>query len=136
MQTFLPFWDHDQTGACLDRQRLGKQRVEGKQILNALLGYSNGWSNHPATKMWRGYIPALCNYVECICDAWRIRGYDDNVWEWVQLVKPKAEVVLPSWWGDQRILDSHRSNLLRKDPIYYRIFGWTVPDNLPYYWPV
>jgi hypothetical protein len=28
------------------------------------------------------------------------------------------------------------SNLLRKNPQYYCTFGWTVPDNLPYIWPV
>jgi hypothetical protein len=32
--------------------------------------------------------------------------------------------------------DSHRSNLLRKDPQWYGQFGWTVPDDLPYVWPV
>jgi len=31
---------------------------------------------------------------------------------------------------------SHQSNLLRKDPEFYRpVFGPDVPDDLPYVWP-
>ena len=42
MQTFLPYADYTRTAKCLDRQRLGKQRVECKQILNALEN-GGGW---------------------------------------------------------------------------------------------
>lgn len=31
---------------------------------------------------------------------------------------------------------SHRSNLLRKDPVWYSQFNWTEPNNLPYVWPI
>ena len=36
MQTFLPYPDFRQSAACLDYRRLGKQRVEGVQILKAI----------------------------------------------------------------------------------------------------
>ena len=66
MQTFLPYPDFKQSAACLDYRRLGKQRVEGVQILKAILGEKSlndkpykGWLNHPATLMWKPYPIAL-----------------------------------------------------------------------------
>ncbi len=38
MQTFLPYADFERSAAVLDRQRLGKQRVETLQIFQALTG--------------------------------------------------------------------------------------------------
>ena len=42
MQTFLPYPDFTQSAKTLDYRRLGKQRVEAWQILNALRGVSKG----------------------------------------------------------------------------------------------
>lgn len=67
MQTFLPYADFKQSAEVLDKQRLGKQRVEAYQILRALLGITNGWIHHPATKMWRGYERALAEYAMAMC---------------------------------------------------------------------
>jgi hypothetical protein len=46
-----------------------------------------------------------------------------------------SDLVLPPWWGDERLHASHRSNLLRKDPAHYGRFGWAEPPDLPYFWP-
>ena len=81
MQTFLPYADFAQSARALDRQRLGKQRVEVKQILNVLKKGSGGWANHPAVKMWRGYEMALCNYGIAVCGEWTVRGYKDTLTE-------------------------------------------------------
>lgn len=62
MQSFLPFWDFEQTAALLDPRRLGKRRVEVLQICDALHRASDGWVNHPVTRMWRDYEPALVAY--------------------------------------------------------------------------
>jgi hypothetical protein len=43
---------------------------------------------------------------------------------------------MPPWWGDPAFHASHRSNLLRKDPVWYGQFGWAEPPDLPYVWPV
>ena len=70
MQTFLPDPSYAKSAAYLDYKRLGKQRVEVKQLLLAL-GYRVGehytttpssWVNHPACKMWRGYEQSLVKY--------------------------------------------------------------------------
>ncbi len=38
MQTFLPYPDFKESFRALDSKRLGKQRVEAFQILNAIMG--------------------------------------------------------------------------------------------------
>lgn len=139
MQTFIPFTDHNLSAFCLDRLRLGKQRVETLQILNALSGKSRGWVNHPATKMWRGHELALVEYGIIICAEWTNRGYKDTcadkIWDTRGEFK-NSDWNLPDWWGRKEIHDSHRSRLMQKDYDYYIKFGWKVPLDLDYVWPV
>ena len=84
MQTFLPYPDFEQSAAVLDRARLGKQRVETMQLMNAMLrqylGESvSGWINHPAKRMWDGYAWALLQYQIAVISEWvRVRGYKDT----------------------------------------------------------
>lgn len=130
MQTFLPYASFVDTVQCLDWRRLGKQRVEARQILNTLRGLTNGWSNHPAVKMWKGYEPALATYMNCCINEWCRRGYNNNM-----LLEPVKDYILPDWIGWDDFHASHRSNLLRKDLIYYGRFGWSESNNLPYIWP-
>jgi len=63
MQTFLPLANFQSSVRCLDWRRLNKQRVEARQILNANRTH-NGWSNHPAVRMWRGHDECLKKYME------------------------------------------------------------------------
>lgn len=80
MQTFVPWGtDFAANAACLDVKRLGKQRVEGYQILRTLLGESAGWARHPATLMWTGYEDILGFYVLTMCKRWTDLGYQDTV---------------------------------------------------------
>ena len=62
MLTFLPYADFGLSARCLDRKRLGRQRVECLQILRTLRGVSTGWRNHPAVKMWQGCENTLALY--------------------------------------------------------------------------
>jgi hypothetical protein len=134
VQTFLPYDNFRNCALALDRQRLGKQRVECLQILNALLGLSSGWRQHPATKMWAGYEGALWLYGQTMIGEWEARGYRNN------MVLPgnftSKDLKFPPWMGDRKFHASHRSNLLRKDPAWYGQFGWAEPNDLPYVWPV
>ena len=133
MQTFLPYPSFKQSAECLDTKRLGKQRVEVLQILNALSGQSKGWVNHPATLMWKGYTYSLAAYGQYCIDEWVKRGYSNSIAldEWLYT----AHMDNPPWLGDPRLHDSHKSNLLRKFPEYYSRYGWDVPNDIPYYWP-
>ena len=153
MQTFLPFRGFAESAEVLDRQRLGKQRVECLQIIQTLLemrvdAYGDvvpfkpkGWVNHPATRMWEGYTSALGVYTLTMIQEWVKRGYDDGIENSIKLLIPGIQihwtVRLPPWLGDEAFHRSHRSNLIRKLPAHYRqVLGWTEPDNLPYVWPV
>jgi hypothetical protein len=140
MQTFLPFEQFDKSAACLDRQRLGKQRVEVLQLLRALKGETKGWANHPAARMWRGYEAALIVYGLCICGEWMRRGYKDTcadklVEEGAEFLRAAGPLPLPPWLGDEAFHRSHRSNLLRKDSAHYSVYFTDVSDDLPYVWP-
>ena len=136
MQTFVPYPSFEQSAACLDYRRLGKQRVETLQILNSLTKPGYGWSNHPATKMWVGHEAGLCAYGLAICADWIGRGYKDTCTEkMLAIVSPDASD-LPAWWGNDIIHSSHRANLLRKLPEHYNQFGWTENPATPYSWPV
>lgn len=125
MNTFLPLPDIEASVACLDRQRLGKQRVEAMQLLKGQ------WSNHPASKMWRGHEAALAHYMNACIKEWIRRGYSNTM-----LLAPVTELVLPPWFGDPDFHARHRSNLLRKDPVHYGQFGWSETPDLPYIWPL
>ena len=142
MQTFLPYPDFARSAAVLDRQRLGKQRVECKQILLALTDPSYGWQNHPAVKMWRGWDAHLARYGMAVCTEWVRRGYRDTLFDFFdkrhvystnENLRDMYEV--PPHLADPAFNASHRSNLLRKDPVWYGKYGWTEPADLPYVWP-
>lgn len=134
MQTFVPEETFGACAAVLDNKRLGKQRVETLQILRALTGLSRGWTNHPATRMWRGHEAGLCAYGIAVCAEWVGRGYKDTCAEKMRLIVTPDATDLPWWWGDQSIMESHRSNLVRKAPHLYRPRYSDVPDDLPYVW--
>lgn len=120
----------------LDRQRLGKQRVETLQIANVLASgrTTGGWVNHPAVRMWRGHLNGLITYGLVICDEWTARGYADTCRDkMLALGAPSDE--MPPWMGDERVHQSHRSKLLMKFPDHYSTY-FDDPDDLDYFWPV
>lgn len=135
MQTFLPYPSFTESARVLDRQRLGKQRVEAYQILQALLGLSTGWLNHPATLMWRGYEGTLNAYLLEMISQWMQRGYKNTI-QCPVIIPCDGNYLYPSWFGNPAFHAAHRSNLLRKLPSHYSQFGWAEPNDLPYIWPV
>lgn len=152
MQTFLPFADFDRSARSLDTKRLGKQRVETLQVMRALTVAGYGWRNHPAARMWRGHRPSLMAYQDATCTEWERRGFADTCREKTlavlaipSLLTPQIDDLLPyesgdtpppPWLGRDDLHESHRSNLLRKDPGFYAdLFPGTRPD-LDYVWPV
>jgi len=144
MQTFIPFDDIDKCAKVLDYKRLGKQRVEAFQILQAitfiedndLLVLRNGkyvsraWVNHPCVLMWSENKEFLNNYAHTICREWISRGYNDNMisrFSFDNNAKP------PSWWGREDIHKSHRSQLLAKNFTHYSQY-FSDEVGLPYIW--
>jgi hypothetical protein len=138
MQTFLPLPTPKESAQVLDRHRLGKQRVEAVQIARTLLKLNDGWRNHPAVKMWKGYEAYLIKiYLRDIMDEWISRGYRNEKCEqhFIQLSELVGDSIKP-YWIDNDFCISHQSNLVRKKPEYYRQFFPNVPDDLEYVWPI
>ena len=140
MQTFLPYKNFEKSAQVLDWRRLGKQRVEGMQIINAIEQKPRkdgkpykGWVNHPCSVMWKPYVPALKHYTNIIITEWINRGYNNNM-EFYETDK----IVMPHWLGDERVHSSHRANLLRKDSEWYGQYGWDEAsrdvETAPYVW--
>lgn len=133
MQTFVPSPIMTQCPKLLDRQRLGKQRVEVLQILRALSGQTKGWNNHPATRMWKGHQGALAIYGILMCQEWTRRGYKDTCEEKISQYL-LGDITVPKWWGGE-IHSSHRAALLAKAPSWYAKFGWAEEPKINYLWP-
>ena len=142
MQTFLPYPSFVDSASVLDVPRLGKQRVETLQLLRANTVPGYGWRHHPAAKMWAGYLPALVSYGLAMTDAWTAGGRADTVRGQLLEFAPEVDgigqdqIEMPPWLGDEAFHLSHRSNLVRKDPEFYRPHFGGVPDDLPYIWPL
>jgi hypothetical protein len=138
MQTFLPYPDFRESSVCLDMKRLGKQRVEVLQLLNSFHKPNyKGWKNHPAREMWRGYENALACYGMIVCEVWQERGYKDTCWGKINVYYDKSKpTIMPPWFGMHDLHISHKSNLIRKNPTYYKELWPDIPDNIEYVWPV
>jgi hypothetical protein len=154
VQTFVPDNNFGSISSVLDRQRLGKQRVESWQILNTLghidrgdlymtdkrgVKRKRGWTNHPAVLMWKGNEWFLCLYSEAICKEWIGRGYKDTMLErfegWREN-NPNVSINAPLWWGDELVHRSHRSKLLEKNYDHYKGYFPLDEAGMDYHWPI
>lgn len=92
MQVFAPFSDIQKIAMCLDQKRLGKQRVEARDLI-CIAGKKQPsfmsqkqykyilrrYGNHPAYKMYENHIRFLLKYLEIICGYWTNHyGFVDN----------------------------------------------------------
>jgi hypothetical protein len=155
MQTFLPYSSFKLSALMLDRQRLGKQRVEAKQVLQSMLDLDRfgdpgntgqAFTNHPIHEQWRDYAPALLSYTRYICEEWVERGYQDNVIPWLDKAAQVRELpmlyqgdlremgLLPWWLGEGKLHILHRANLLAKNFDWYSqrpeqcgLQPWVIP---------
>ena len=147
MQTFVPFSDFKKSASVLDNKRLNKQLLEGRQIYAILSsGKRKGaWVNHPAVLMWRNRENALHSYLEEIkveCDS---RGISTTKnWDVITQMHDAnwdrgGKILMPEWWGDVRVHQSHRNNLYIKDSEYYAQFSSddrvACCDRCNYWWP-
>ena len=150
MQTFVPYTDFSESAASLDNKRLNKQLLEGRQIYQIIVErrMHGGWVNHPAVKMWRNYDNALYSYLDAIKSECNKRTIStEKNWSAILHLYHRNwdrgnEIVMPPWWGDDRVHLSHRQNLYTKDPEYYAEFfsdsirpKSSCCDRCNYFWP-
>ncbi|MEN3047718.1 MAG: pyrimidine dimer DNA glycosylase/endonuclease V [Candidatus Caldarchaeales archaeon] len=90
MQVFRPYVDWRRSAEVLDDRRLGKQRVECKQVLNAILRKlgliedgRRGWLNHPIVLLYfndgKPYVSDLVGFFRACVEEWRRRGYSSSI---------------------------------------------------------
>ena len=155
MQTFLLHKAFKETAKLLDTPRLQKQRVECFQIYNAIIGLrldsvtqeivgeAKGWTAHPAVRMWKDAPAFLCLYAQYIskeCDAREIADHRMlNAFFSSRMMRHPFRV--PDWASNEkereRIIHSHRCNMIRKDPEFYgpKFPELTMVDSFtPYFW--
>mgnify|MGYP006896944654 CR=1 FL=1 len=131
MQTFLPYKSFIKSAKTLDDKRLGRQRSEGKILVNSIV-FGNGWSKHPASKMWYSYVEALKLYTNCIIKEWIEREKNNNM----ELYKiDYSNLAYPIWLGKKKFHSSHRSVLLFKYYSFYSQFGWKEDPKEKCWWP-
>ena len=151
MQTFITEHKIKNVAKILDYRRLGKQRVEAKQILQAIRYKKSGniymvdkngrerlrgWLNHPCTEMWHNYESYLAYYGYVMCREWINRGYNDSLKSFFREnigASRLKDIEEPYWLRDESLHISHQSNLLNKDRGYYSCF-FDVKDDLEYVW--
>jgi len=149
MQTFLPYRDFRESAEVLDSKRLNKQILEGYQILKVLNSDDPkaAWRNHPAVKMWRGAETTLYDYVITMADVATLRGIKtdknlENINNLRNATRDRWGTNKPFWINStpiiNRLTESHRANLYRKDPEFYFEFKDNDPnpccDKCQYYW--
>jgi hypothetical protein len=134
VNTFILCDDATVTATYLDNKRLGKQRVEAKQIIDTLEGKNSGWINHPAVRMWQGYVNGLKDYFNKIVAEWVKRGYTNNM----ELFVIEGDIIYPSWYFNKKVHYSHMSRLIEKDaehyshlspPVEYLSYGYIWPGK-------
>jgi len=90
VQIFRPYRDWARSAKVLDDRRLGKQRVETKQVLLAILRKlgiladgRRGWLNHPVVLMYfnggRPYVGDLVGYFYAVVEEWKARGHKNSL---------------------------------------------------------
>lgn len=148
MITFLPHSDFALSVKALDWRRLGKQRIEAKQIHDIVSGKTPEarYKNHPAIKMWFGCEEALAMYHDYCLLEWKARGYNNTMsflyltYETSAKLKINADYkpINPWWLGNEDFHRSHRARLIEKDEKFYlpKFPNDKNFNNGKYFWPV
>ncbi len=125
VNTFIPYSNVKKIAKVLDNKRLGKQRVEAKQILTIIEKIKSrkstaklAWRNHPAVLMWFNYTDALKYYYDTIVKEWINRGYVNNM-----PLYNIQKVEMPWFVKNKHINHSHQASLMRKEPKHYTMFN-------------
>lgn len=152
------------TADMMDKKRIGKQRIEVKQIIDILEEIDKNGSSksksrvsHPAIKSWIGYTNHLKVYFNIIVRKWISYGFKNN-YELYDIDERPYNIVpcifdgktasydiskfnqysFPFWVSFPPFYMSHQASLCRKDPLHYR--GLLRDELKPflnngYFWP-
>lgn len=137
--TFVPFFDVEKIYRIMNLKHKNKQITECIQLVKALQGEVQGYANHAATLMWKGYVDALKTYHNIMLRLWYAEGYKGSRKEY-EVDEENAE--WPWWWGWDTLALSHKLSLYRKKPEHYTMQILELEEDLlplknkcGYVWP-
>jgi hypothetical protein len=145
--TWMTHKSFSRTAEDLDNPRLKLQMKQTCTMFDILTGLKPDHSKaqHPAVRMWSSYEYALGIYGMMLGMEWSFRrgiAEADEFWYLSRGIKETKrfdkEFIYepPPWMRDTAVLQSHRSNLIRRDEITYGDKWKNVPRDMPYIWPV
>lgn len=163
VNTFITSLYLPNTFKKLDFRRLGKQRLEAKQLIDILKMIDNGedvsnvgFSSHPVTQMWIGYTNALKAYYNLCLQEWIDRGYNNTMKKYdidetkfinrevkfdgikTTFISEDTEYSFPPFASFKPFILTHKAALYKKDPNFYAGFLNDELEpyvNLGYLWP-
>lgn len=144
---WLPKPDFYESVSCLTTYQVGRQVHEAWWILECLTGRRQRANRYMMSRLWNGYSSGLALYLSLAIREWNVRGFPScheapydfrNNYKlnekWIGRLNVVNKIHYPPWVGNERLHSSHRSFLLRDEPVHYSQFGWI--DNVPeLYWP-
>ncbi len=110
---------------------MDRQRVEAFKIMELLGGRRYRPFKHPMVIMWDGYYKALLVYYNICLTVWEERGFKNTG---LKKINTFGTYGCPTWIYNRNLNLSHRSNLIRRNPEFYKRLWPEVPDNIPYLW--
>lgn len=139
VQVFLPYESASLSIEKLDLIRLGKQREEILEILEAITNPRAIYQLHPTVTAWRPFAGTLCSIGMMSCVEYkRRRGVDTALKDFFEYMDDPGvgtAWVTPPWFGDLDFHQAHRSRLIRKKPDNYGPLWPGTPVNMPYLYP-
>ena len=129
MQTFLPYKSFEQSAQVLDWRRLGKQRVEGMQIINAITGKTRK-DGKPINYNLRFHLYPGLTAVKTMSGNGVLIQISKNK-SLLFTIKDESIILEKSiFLGGNKILDNTcitiSGNLVNKD----KIFRWEIKKNI------
>lgn len=144
MQTFVPYPDFTESAHSLGIGELRTQADDILTILDVLHSETGATSEDPAVLMWRGYEMHLATYGIAHFEVmesrrFRYRFMDTKrshlQWHFDNATSGDFNMKPPKWVGVAKVHDSHRSALIRLNPMEYGGRFASTPPHIEVFWP-
>lgn len=113
---------------------IDRKKYSRNEVILPLMGdtiFSMGFSHHPIVKIWVGFEDALRSYTNFCIEEWVDRGFSNTMKKFT--ISSKFQ--LPWWVYSEPVILAYKSNLIRKDPVFYGNKFPGISNNLLYIWP-
>ena len=122
-----------ETAKVLDKKRLNKQVIECRQIINAILGFSKSWANHPCTIQYREHVEWLICYECCLREYIEYMNGNTRYLTTIEKLNEVCEKCTPNF-HTQEYFDNMKRRLYTKDNEHYKQFAHLGESYDNWYW--